>query len=299
MKKEELKKAFDAVSPTIEQKEKMLANIINEGKVPTKRFVFKKELAVTAIAAVMVLAVGFFSIAYLNNIRTSVAPIATTVNSKNASQKVQEISNIVLDEVNDSGEPVEETSEKQQQNTEEVEDQNAKSMPTENSAQTSTDTEAAKRAEPQNSEEESDALIKGSYAMDKVIPSVPVYGAGHGGGGGAALSRQTISLEQIQSHKVYSMLLPSYTAMDFQFNSATMDEDKLQIFWYNSNGKQIKLMITKNYDGSTVSPQGIQNMEGEQLSFALACGEYYSVYYAETDNKEELHKMVSSATYFN
>ena len=126
MKKEELKKALDAVSPTIEQKEKMLASIINEGKVPTKRFVFKKELAVTAIAAAAVLAVGVFSIVYLNNIRTSVVPIATTDNSKNTLQKVPENSNIVLDEVNDPGEPVEDKAEKQQKKTEEAEVRNAK-----------------------------------------------------------------------------------------------------------------------------------------------------------------------------
>lgn len=361
MNVEELKNCFDCVTPTKEQKDKMLQAVMNAKKQPVKVVKFNKYKYFSVAAAVV--AIGVFAVAYsyINGVDEDLYVPEVAVEDTGAENKTEKKSDFsVLTDENisspdekylfEGSADVEEekTTEnktdltsaleekypelsdtKENNNTKTALNNDDESEQSENVQQSSapaeevdvyaslpeTDNETSETvntplAFPEAAKEPAEAFEDAECdSSDDSVSVARTSGgggsAGGGGGGGSAVYSQAISLGYIQSHAVYSALFPSYFADGFKFASAEKSAYDVTAEFISADGRYMMVNIEKKsgnnnlYGVNVITPEQLKaiSLDG-YAEFALDCGDYYVIYYVETNNSDEIYKMVKSSAYF-
>lgn len=342
MNSKELIDCFDAITPTKEQKDKMLSAILEKKNIPVKVYKFHRFAAVAAA----VIVIGIFAVVY-PNIKDDV----TVQESDNA--------DVAYRQSTESKEPVSAGSDETQATKPDVSVQRRKS---ETSSAKTDDNQSAESAEDSSmsamvSEEYTDDTndtdntneLKladafegtGGYGRsidvhddfayndesvkyeevpeEKSLDTAVSSAAGYAGGGGSDLDASSgapdavagtynmyiyMSLSDIMGDSVYSKLFPTEITDGFTFSSAGVYSGTLEASFY-AGSRYMSVSIVReeeyNFTESVVLPDSIKEMKAKDghLNFAVKCGQYYVVYYIETENVTDVYKMVTSSKYFD
>ena len=315
MKIEELTGCFDSITPTKEQKEKMLAGILGaKEEVPVKIVKFNRY-KIASIAAVI--AVGVF-VAVYSNIGKNIVPqvdikqnieksdVSTYAVADVQKKTVQEpldnnvkpkvYSDVVppAAEVLPSMEDSSLTDDLNKEYTELNDAEKAEDVPSVAMYNNENDTRVAPT--PENSEEfvESDETYNGGG------------GGGASGGGSSYESAEytNLTITEVMNHEVYSPLIPVVYADKFNFYNAALYSNRLKVVFKNINGNYMSLSVFKdgdyNFYEQFLTLDEIKNIDSDgYMNFAVKCGDYYIVYNVESHNPSAVYDMVVSSEYFN
>ncbi|MEE1043083.1 MAG: hypothetical protein UH854_03870 [Clostridia bacterium] len=293
MKIEELNSCFDAISPTAEQRNKMLANIMNAKQQPVKVVRFYRYA--TAVAAVFV--IGIFGVVYSTMGLNNITDYGTkTMVATEFAEKEEVVSNT------ENYDYLLETVEEERK----IADSMLEAYPIE--TDTTNDTKVA---------------VAEDVIQDTVVPEVAledalnepmatsenepsVFSAASGGGGSAyskMVEAETLSLEQIMNHEVYSKLFPTKFAGEFVFVSANVNGNDLNAIFEDAYGRymSVSILSASGYDNHNfVEVSDILNLKAEYgyFNFTINCGEHYVSYSVEADDALKVYEMVTSSQYF-
>ena len=310
MNREELKKAFDAMTPSSEQKGKIFEGI-NAVKTTVRKKVFLKYA--TLMTAVVALAAGVFVLkTQISENKYLPLTIIETKQKIQRDRKAFEEENMRIPESNNA------SSEKNRQDEITFPDM-VNGSPSKESGVVESETvfsenESAKTENPianeqkaetevlsdmndtfQSQEEKSSFLdTDTSETNKKVVTSA----SGGGSGGGSSGSARAIDFEYVKGHPVYGSFFPRSCVEGFWFSNA-FERNGLCALFLNGEGKQISISVTNANQGNTISVDEIQADEKGITSFTLECDGFFVTYRAETDNVEEIKKMVLSAPCYN
>lgn len=326
---EELNNCFEAMTPTNEQKEKMLAGIMNAKTQPVKVVKFHRY----ATAAAAVLAVGVFAAVYSNVGTNGVTPqVGNTTVAVESSES--EYANVKKAEIQaDLTEPAVEEKNITEQFKEtypELADGNTANTNVAVAEKTNEKFRSLPEIEEVHPEvadvtEESQAAEAYSYDLtpkaaaydaaesdnfDEEISSGATSGgsaAGGGGGGSSAymsVNAESLSINEVMTDSVYSGLMPTIYANKFNFRTAEKQSNRLKVIFENESGNYMSVSIIKDgeYDfyEEIVTPKEIKNLTSYgYVNFAVKCGEYYVIYNVEAYDVSEIYNMVISSAYFN
>ena len=157
---------------------------------------------------------------------------------------------------------------------------------------------------PQIAVNDNDSSDESVYDNDLYSPPFSAGGgsASGGGGGGSVSARKYITFSQIKGNDIYSSLIPEKLVGGFTFTNAFESNERMEAHFATSDGRYMSVSIVKNdryvYQ-QIVTIDQLRNMPAEEyMEFAVKCGNYYVVYYVETDNAQEVYEMVTSSAYF-
>ena len=281
MKIEELNSCFDAISPTVEQRDKMFANIMNAKKQPVKVVRFYRYA--TAAAAVFV--IGIFGVVYstmgINNItdNTTKTMLATEIVKDDvAKTETERLPEIVSEE-------------------RKLADSMLEAYPV--APEVINDTKVAVVEE-----------IQEDVVLNDVVEDVPMIVAENeatafaaSGGGARSAEVKDITLEQIMADEIYSKLVPTKLAGEFIFASANINGNDLYAVFEDAYGKYMSVSITSVEDygiRDCVEVADIVGLKAEYgyFNFTVICGEHYVSYTVECDDALQVYEMVKSTEYF-
>lgn len=318
---EELNSCFEAMTPTNEQKEKILAGIMSAKTQPVRVVKFHRY----ATAAAAVLTVGVFAAVYSNMGTNGVTPqvgnttvaVESSVESSGskADVAVQQAETTVVEEKTMT-EQFEETypqladGNTSNTNVAVADDDNDNeeygSLPETTEVQPEV---ADVTEEPKATEAYSDDLTpRAAYdATEDSIKEEVYSGSSSGGGGSSAymsVKTEKLSINEVMTDSVYSGLMPTIYANKFNFRTAEKQENRLKVIFENESGNYMSVSIAKEgeYDfyEEIVTPQEIKNLTSDgYINFAVKCGEYYVIYNVEGYDVSEIYNMVISSAYFN
>lgn len=319
MKIEELKGSFDSITPTKEQRDKMLAGIMRAKEEPVKVVKLNRYRFVSVAA---VIALGVF-VAVYSYVGKGIAPQIETndvvKNTGNSTYIAVDTPSVTNSDVVEEGPTVQETD----ITTTSPNDENVEST------EDTTLTEELQEAYPELEDESfanTPSIAMYDNAEDARIAPAPEAleedytadaedysgGAGGGGGGtsaggGAPANNKNISLSYIKNHSVYSVLFPTYFPGSFVFESA--EESLYNVGDFNAcftsvDGGFIDMTFEKKYENSyginVITPEQLKNMNSEAyMDFTLDCGDYWVSYFTKNISTEELYKIVESSPYFS
>lgn len=330
MRIEELTDCFDSVTPTKEQKEKILAGIMAAKEKPVK-VVRLNRYKFVSIAAVV--AVGVF-VAVYSNLGKNVGPVvhtpqttegnSTSTYAVNINQKSDEQNKLSDNQVNLNTEtenvhPVEQIpttseeslSEELNKAYPELEDEFTEDYPMvamlnpeENTRIVPAPSEPADSDNVENVPEESDPVNdEEKYGG--------TYSAGGGGGGGsasgggsAAGAYKSLTITEVMNHSIYSQFMPVVYTDKFNFYNAIEYTNRLKVVFKNDIGNYMSVSVFKdgdyNFYEQVLTPEEIKNIKSDgYMNFAVKCEDYYIVYNVETNNSSAVYDMVISSAYFN
>ena len=304
MNRQDLVNCFDSMSPTAEQRERMLNAIMTKKSEPVRVYNFTRYMSV-AVAAVV--AVGVFAAVYPslkdNSILDNGSTTELAVNYE--TDKPEKKLNIAETSTN-----VENTVKEEKTNgsiTEAVAREYG-TPKTESTQQTvamveqETVTEEAADAH----EEAVEPVNEESLAVAPEIDSRAIVAMemteDMSGGGSSSVAFEVIELEQIMTDEIYGNLFPAEFADGFSFVSARKHNDGfLDAEFGTHDGRYMSIEILKDAQGADIlQPDDILNQEPEYgyMRFAVSVGEYYIIYNVETEDVFEVHKMVTSSACF-
>lgn len=286
MKIEELNSCFDAISPTVEQRDKMFASIMN-AKQPVKVVRFYRYA--TAVAAVFV--IGIFGVVYstmgVNNV------------TNDATKNIVAMKNGEDDILNEEKyEYLLETVEEEKSVTEEIK----KAYPVHNDVTNDTKVAVVEDVAHEPISEDVFTDIP-SVASENEADTFSETGSGGGSSYSKSIEAETISLEQIMNHDVYSKLFPTQLAGDFKFVSANINGNDLNAVFEDAQGRYMSVSIISAEDYGVyecVEVSDIVNIKSQYgyFNFTLNCGEHYVMYNVECDDALQVYEMVKSSAYF-
>lgn len=326
MKIEELKKAIESVSPTDEQKNKMLNTILDSEKSQNepKILYLRRYSVVAAVVVIGLIAVAYPKLYVTNDLHNSVEKSDTmqvlpNTDESQADDKVKteqdssfsylletvetdSTKNTPAKNVEDITKPVGEinTNADDTVNHNEIADEEipkeasdfTDSMPNDNASAIAVaiDTEVAVGTDVFDvndmSLEADDKMTNTAMKMRSAMPEMSY-----------------ISMHDIKIHEVFGTLYPKKIINGFVFNSAGSTGTYLSSELYNGN-KNMKISIVEEdmLDTSVevVNPNDILDMESNNgnFNFAVKCGGYYVLYDVDTDDSMQLFVMVTSSDYF-
>lgn len=314
MKREDLNKAFDAMTPSSEQKERIFEGI-KAVKPTARKTIFPKYATLTAalvalVAGVFVLKTQIHENKYLpvtiieteqktqrnekafekENMKIPESNIA--MSEKNRQEEITSPDMVNVSPSKESGVVESETvfSEKESAKTED-------SIVNEQKAETEVLSDMNDTFQSQ--EEESSSLdTDTSEEMKKAVASASGGGSAGGGGGGSSAAARTLDFEYVKGHPVYGSFFPRSCVEGFWFSNA-FERNELCALFLDGEGKQISVSVTNTNQGNPISVDEIQVNEKGIISFTLECDGFFVTYRAETDNVEEMKKMVLSAPCYN
>lgn len=334
---EELSSCFDSMTPTKEQKDRILAGVMNAKSQPVKVIKFYRYAA----AAAAVIAVGVFAAVYSNtgtqNIAPQVnAPQVAVVNQNNEVEKNTETADISKEKAAEADNPVpveqknlsfsgqvteEGSMEELSEAYPELAENNVEDVPSvamydgEDMSRAMPAPSVSEDVQPYGDEtevvEESSEEIAGKYDSEDAITGGGSGGgstsSGGGGGGGSAymsLETKSLSINDVMNHSVYSDLMPTIYANKFNFRTAEEQQNRLKVIFSNEQGNYMSVSIVKDGEYSfyeqIISPEEIKNINSYgYINFAVKCGEYYVIYNVEAYDTTEVYNMVISSLYFS
>ncbi len=288
MKIEELNSCFDAISPTAEQRDKMFANIMNAKQQPVKVVRFYRYA--TAVAAVFV--IGIFGIVYstmgvddvMDNATKSMVALE---NGEDNSTNVEQYEYLL------------ETVEEEKSFTEEVK----KEYSVHNDALNDTMVAVVQNADDEQITEDLTTDYTPIVASENEADAVSASGGGGGSSYAKSVEAETISLEQIMTHDVYSKLFPTQIVDDFKLVSASISDNDLNTAFEDSQGRymSVSIICAENNDGyECVEVSDIVDLKPQYgyFYFTLNCGEHYVIYNVECEDALQVYEMVKSTEYF-
>lgn len=288
MKIEELNSCFDAISPTVEQRDKMFASIMN-AKQPVKVVRFYRYA--TAVAAVFVM--GIFGVVYstmgVNNV------------SNDATKNIVAMENGEKEQVATATEEYQyllETAEEEKSVTEEIK----KAYPVHNDV--TNDTKVAAVEDVAHELISEDVFTETPVVVsENEADTFSAAGSGGGSSYSKSIEAETFSLEQIMNHDVYSKLFPTQFAGDFKFVSANINGNDLNAVFEDAQGRYMSVSIISAEDYGVyecVEVFDIVNIKSQYgyFNFTLNCGEHYVMYNVECDDALQVYEMVKSTEYF-
>ena len=333
MKIEELTGCFDSITPTKEQKEKMLAGILRAKEEAPVKVIKLNKYKITSIAAVI--AVGVFVAVYSNigkNILTKVDTESTVENNDVSTYAVNDVQkkNVQESVENDNTKPesnkggtvptvTEDSSVVEEESTtknfykeySEPAGENAKNIPS--TAMYFDGKDLRMSPVPESTEQQipGEAIIE-----DDMEDLLDVYdgSAGGGGGGGSAsgggsaggsgAAYKTLTITEVMNHSTYSRFMPVVYTDKFNFYNAMEYTNRLKVVFKNDVGNYMSMSVFKygDYDfyEQVLTPEEIKNMKSDgYMNFAVKCGDYYIVYNIETNNSLAVYDMVVSSEYFD
>ena len=333
MKIEELTGCFDSITPTKEQKEKMLAGILRAKEEAPVKVIKLNKYKITSIAAVI--AVGVFVAVYSNigkNILPKVDTESTVENNDVSTYAVNDVQkkNVQESVENDNTKPesnkggtvptvTEDSSVVEEESTtknfykeySEPAGENAKNIPS--TAMYFDGKDLRMSPVPESTEQQipGEAIIE-----DDMEDLLDVYdgSAGGGGGGGSAsgggsaggsgAAYKTLTITEVMNHSTYSRFMPVVYTDKFNFYNAMEYTNRLKVVFKNDVGNYMSMSVFKygDYDfyEQVLTPEEIKNMKSDgYMNFAVKCGDYYIVYNIETNNSLAVYDMVVSSEYFD
>lgn len=336
MKIKELNSCFDSITPTKEQKEKILAGIMSAKNEPVKVVKLNryKYASVAAVVAVGVFAAVYSNTALKNNTPNVDVPqvavenqnYAVKIETGNVEQKKSLQKDNVTQET-DVQQPIGQEQEKITndkgfaENLEnaypELADENfdespsvamydgediSRSVPAP-ALETPIPEDAEKNVMPTEesvvADEEVEIFTDKHNGNDSTV-------SGGGGSSSAYLSMQTksLSINEVMIHNVYSSLMPTVYANKFNFRTAEEQQGRLKVIFSNEQGNYMSVSIVKDgeykFYENVIEPEDIKNIESHgYVNFAVKCGEYYVIYNVEAYDVNEVYNMVISSEFFN
>lgn len=311
MKQNELEKCFESISPTDEQKQKMLDNILNAKKAPVKRINFKAaaSAAVGIAAFAAVFAFGFF------NVTDKIQPPVD--NTYKVAEKEPKKENSTVNETVKE-EPMSDEYAEQKTQKFAVADVEKKTAQTHKQSSVINDEKPVydnKKADgyemenvPQSLALEDLESSSSDYSADEYLTQSAPAGfddgssnsKSGGGAGGAVASNSWTDYAAYLSDERYSKYVPQTYAEGYFLTYAYADEQSLAANFSNGN-KDIYLVVgTDDCGAETVEPDKVASLgsDGQDVTFAVECGNMYAVYTAPSGELGKMYEMITSAEYF-
>lgn len=321
MNREKIKNCFDMISPTNEQKEKMLKKILaHKEKTNRPSNIYKYG---TAFAALLVF-----------GILLSVYPqLKDFEREKRISEEyaygIREDLSGEKEERSARTKPSETAEAASREVTTKPRKTEAPSAPPSESIQESRETSEKESAFEGNGEETEDILIV-DESNEVSEDSVPVHerakitppdekddiadnsvaeAEAASGEGGERVSlkafntgnEKSLTLEEILSDETFGKLFPRRILEGYSFVSGTVFENSRLTAVFESDGGGMYIEIYKSLDNAAdvISPEELLENKGENhLSFSVLCGDYVVYYDIFGENLSKVYDMVVSSEYF-
>ncbi len=322
MKIEELTGCFDSITPTKEQKEKMLTGILEaKEEVPVKT-VKLNRYKIASIAAVI--AVGVFVAVYSNIGKNILPQVDTQPTVEN------DISTYAVNDVQEKNvqEPLENNNVKPEENSGDIVPPATEGSPATEEGPAKNSYEEYSEASGENVEdipstamyfdekdllaspapEEAEQKNPGNAVVENDEESYGVYGGGGGGtasgGGSSGAAYKSLTITEVMNHSTYSQFMPVVYTDKFNFYNAMEYTNRLKVVFKNDIGNYMSVSVFKdgdyNFYEQVLTTEEIKNIESDgYMNFAVKCGDYYVVYNVETTNSSAVYDMVISSEYFN
>ena len=327
MKIEELNSCFDSITPTKEQKDRILSGIMKAKNEPVKIVKLNryKYASVAAVLAVGVFVAVYSTVGTKNIIpqpdtqQESNATVEYAVNSQTDIAKLESDTNKKSDQAKEVGTQTNpEQSRKITKNTgfseklesayPELSEENTENSP----SVAMYDEEIITRTVPAP---ETDTVVPESVAEDELPSNNPQEDKDEanstpnisGGGASSAymsLETKSLSINEVMAHNVYSTLMPTVYANKFNFRTAEEQKGRLKVIFSNEQGNYMSVSIVKDgeykFYEKVLEPEEIKNIESHgYMNFAVKCDDYYVIYNVEASDVNQVYDMVVSSEFFN
>lgn len=310
MNRQDLVNCFDSMSPTAEQRERMLNAIMTKKSEPVRVYNFTRYMSV-AVAAVV--AVGVFAAVYPslkdNSILDNSSTTELAVNYEtdkpekklNIAETSTNVENTVKEEKTNGS--ISEAVAKEYGTPKTEHHPQTFAMAEQETVAESTVDVYEDAVEPKNEEVDSINEMDFSVAFEMSSRAIGAMEITEDvSGGGSSVAFEMLELEQIMADEIYGTLFPAEIADGFSFVSARKHNDGfLDAEFGTADGRYMSIEILKDAQGADVlQPDDILNLKPEYgyMRFAVSVGEYYIIYNVETEDVSEVHKMVTSSACF-
>lgn len=291
---DELNGCFDSITPTKEQKERILAGVMQAKNQPVR--VVKFHRYATAVAAVFV--IGLFAVAY-PQISKKTMPVEVenpTVAVGNQMYVTDGISN--SDDSNDvfDEEEVSVPSHTYRENS--FKEEIRTTYPDSTGLTDSKDsTDNAPMVAMNENQPVSRAL------QEPIENSSEEISMGSAGGSTSAFALNNyagLTYEQTINHSEYSKYIPVYIPEGYEFVLAEEYEDSMQMFYEKTNGDKLYVTICSEYGGTDIAEtEDIKNIGYKEcINVTVKCDEYYVRYNIDNTTGEDVYKMITSSAYY-
>ncbi len=325
MKIEELTECFDSITPTKEQKEKMLAGILSAKEETPVKIIKLNRYKLTSIAAVI--AVGVFVAVYSNigkNMIPQVDTQPTVENNDTSTYAVNDVQQKSVQEPLENNNAKPETkddavippADEDSPNVEngslaeglhevypELSGENSEDAP---SVAMYFDEENLRMAPtPDEQDDSEDAVVEDNIVSNGGHSAGGGSSAGGGGGGGYEPAEYTnLTITEVMNHQVYSEFMPVVYPDKFNFYNAMEYTNRLKVVFKNDKGNYMSVSVFKEgeytFYEQILTPEEIKNIGSEgYMNFAVKCGEYYVIYNIDTYDSTAVYDMVISSEHFN
>ncbi len=305
MKQNELKSCFESISPTDEQRQKMLDNILRAGKAPArKRINFRVAVsaAVSVAALAAVFAFGFnnvtdnipllvgetYKTAKNETVKEKKSSDAASENAVTAVPQQQKVA--VADVPKASGKSPAEKKVIKDELT--VYDSKVNDAKTDKAADSAA---ADKIAEDQ--EYAADEYSLQASAVDGVDERTS-----KAGGSGATMAVSLYAdYERYLADERYSAYVPRIYAEGYLLTYAYADAESLTAN-FSDGEKDIFLAVNPTGNGArVVKPEEVSSLgsDGQDVTFAVDCKDMYAVYTVPAEDTDKMYEMITSAEYFS
>ena len=306
MKQNELKSCFESISPTDEQRQKMLDNILRAGKAPVRKRIKFRVVASAAVSVAALAAV--FAFGFNNVTDNTPLPVGETyktakdetVKEKKSSDAASEDAvTAVPQQQKVAVADVPKASGKRTAEKKVIKDEQTVYDSKVNNAETDKITDSAAAAEISEDLE---------YAADEYsLQSSLADGENEktskaGGGSGAAMAASPYAdYERYLADERYSKYVPKIYAEGYLLTYAYADGESLTAN-FSDGEKDIFLAVNPTGNGArVVKPEEVSSLgsDGQDVTFAVDCKDMYAVYTVPAEDTDKMYEMITSAEYFS
>ncbi len=319
MNKEELKNCFDAITPTDEQKEKMLARILKRKR---KAFKFTPIYRYQTAFAAMIVVVLFLSIwpqlqhfgnnrakeIYYDSGHNNAGKINSSYGDKNSEKYTEKEDNKNLQDTKDEAQVPTIGSENESKNNSYVSKEEGKPDNNENVESNDQDNGLALFEANEalgNEELENNAdFVKDADDEDASMNSALDTGGEEKGYMTAMRALYSdLTYEEIMNDETYGKLFPRKILEGYEFVGAKSLESSLDAD-FKSENKSMHIRIYNKTDAEpllvTITPDELfKYNKADKVSFSVLCDNYIVFYEIEGKDISEIYDMVVSSDYFN
>ncbi len=293
---EELNSCFESITPTKEQRERILAGVMQAKNQPVKVIKFHRYASVAAAVFV----IGIFAAVY-PQISKNTIPVnvdTPTVALETGKEKVGQINETTVNETVNVTESVTDNTPVVNENT--MTKKLQESYPQYYAGNTENMPAVAMNESVVVSENSSE-LYDNTDGIDKAMHR-------NSGGGGtsvqAVANYESLTYNQIMNHEIYSNLVPAYFGEGYALvSSEAYDDGSLAMHFASDDGKKMCIKVIKEelYNPENViTPEEIKGFEEISYSgFAVKCDDYYVYYSIDEGTAEDVYEMVTSSGFYN
>ncbi len=270
---EELNSCFDSVTPTKEQRERILAGVMSAKNQPVKVVHFHRYA--TAVAAVFV--IGIFALVYPQISKNTLPAKVDNPTVAMIPQKEVDTTEEILEKENTVESKVEE------------------SAPVMRNKSLSDDIKATYPETVDGTGEDTMVAVNESSVNSRNVKETSGDVEIASFGGDADNVAENMIYSEIMSHEVYSKYVPEYFAGGYALVSAEKYQDgSMQMFFVNADNKKMYVSVIAgefNNPENVIIPEDILNFERTIcIGFAVKCNDYYVYYNIDEGTKEDIYE---------